>query len=87
MSCCGNKRKTWLNESRQSTTTEKTLATKDTIDRKSRIFEYGGTRSKRFIGAVSGQTYFFRFSGHRIGVAYEDSFGLMGEGDLKVLKN
>ena len=83
MSCCGNKRKAWTSEITKPLQNENNKPAANTVARRSRIFEYTGKRSRKYTGAVSGQVYHFRFSGHRLSISYQDSFGLMGESDLQ----
>jgi hypothetical protein len=86
MSCCGNKRKQWLKEAANPegyVTSMKSVPS--TSERKSRLFEYTGKHSKKVIGANTGRTYYFRFTGHRLIIPYEDTFGMMAESDLNVI--
>ena len=83
MSCCGNKRKAWARETRPSSSLMHNKTSTPAVERKSRVFEFTGKRSKKIKGASSGRMYYFKFTGHRILVPYEDSFGMMAERDLK----
>jgi hypothetical protein len=86
MSCCGNKRKEWLNESK--TSIQKDIDENDSItgnDEKSdKIFEYTGNYSLTITGLVSGNSYHFRFKGDKLKVKHIDSFALMAERDLRI---
>lgn len=53
------------------------------ISRSSKVFEYIGSFSLSLKGTITGQTYFFSGPGERVAIAYEDSFSLMAERDLK----
>lgn len=85
MSCCGNKRREWLKKKRHTQPSKET----ETIDSTNipaqtpKIFEYKGKRSLKIKG-ISGRTFYFRYSGYRLEVPYEDTFALMAEKDLKV---
>ena len=83
MGCCGDKRAQYREEMRSLSSTVPT-DTPDTKEYKPKTFEYTGKRSLKIRGSMTGDTYYFRFPGHRLDVAYEDSFALMAEGDLRV---
>jgi len=85
MSCCGNKRKVYVAEKAASKPSVGGLAPVITIQRKSRIFEYTGSRGRKIVGSSTGQVYFFRFTGHRVTVSHEDIPGMMSESDVRVL--
>jgi hypothetical protein len=88
MNCCGNKRKEWLNESQTSThpdTVENESITAN-AEKSDKIFEFTGTSSLKITGLVSGNSYFFRFKGDKLKVKYIDSFALMAERDLKIIR-
>ncbi|HEX7905588.1 MAG TPA: hypothetical protein VF487_17070 [Chitinophagaceae bacterium] len=87
MSCCGNKRKEWLNEVSSSTLHEsgENRSPVFIIDKPERIFEYLGNNSLAIKGAASGKRYHFRFKGDKVKVDYIDSLAMMAERDLKVL--
>jgi len=86
MSCCGNKRKEWINEAKSSTQQDSVeIDSISDIDEKSdKIFEYTGNHSLKINGLVSGNSYYFRFKGEKLKVKYIDSFALMAERDLRV---
>jgi len=86
MSCCGNKRKEWINEAKSSTQQDSVeIDSISDIDEKSdKIFEYTGNLSLKINGLVSGNSYYFRFKGEKLKVKYIDSFALMAERDLRV---
>ncbi len=48
-----------------------------------KIFEYIGSGSLALTGPNTRSLYHFAFPGHRLEIAYEDSFAIMGEVDLK----
>jgi len=86
MSCCGNKRKNWLNEVNSSIL--QNIPGQDSpssiTDKPAKTFEYTGNYSLAIHGVASGKSYNFRFKGDKILVDYYDSFAMMGERDLKV---
>lgn len=86
MSCCGNKRKEWLNEVRSLAPhkSDEYSSPVFIIDKPERIFEYLGKNTLSIKG-VSGKSYHFRFKGDRVKVDYMDSLALMAERDLKIL--
>lgn len=87
MSCCGNKRKEWMNESKNSY--QKDTAENDSSvvieENRDKIFEYTGNYSLRITGLVSGNSYTFRFKGEKLKIKYIDSFALMAERDLRIV--
>jgi len=87
MNCCGNKRKEWMNESKNSN--QKDTAENDSSivieENRDKIFEYTGNYSLRITGLVSGNSYTFRFKGEKLKVKYIDSFALLAERDLKIV--
>ena len=88
MSCCGNKRKEWMNESKtsiQNHTVEKdnNIAIDEYQDK---IFEYTGNYSLKISGLVSGNSYHFKFKGDKLKVKYIDTFALMAERDLRITR-
>ena len=87
MSCCGNKRKEWMNESKNSNQKDNVeIDSKIVIDENpDKIFEYTGNYSLKITGLVSGNSYTFRFKGEKLKVKYIDSFALMAERDLKIV--
>ncbi|MBS1523380.1 MAG: hypothetical protein JST50_20435 [Bacteroidetes bacterium] len=86
MSCCGNKRKAWLNETRISRSRQTINDNSDmvVVDRPDRVFEYTGNSSLAITGAASGKSYSFKFKGDKIKVGYNDSFAMMAERDLRI---
>ena len=87
MSCCGNKRKEWMNETKSSTQQDSVeIDNVPDIDEKSdKIFEYTGNHSLKITGLVSGNTYHFKFNGEKLKVKYIDTFALMAERDLRMI--
>ena len=88
MSCCGNKRKEWMNEITSSKRKETTDIASQSLKevKPDVVFEYTGDYSLTINGAVSGKNYYFKHKGDKIKVDYVDSFALMAENDLKVLR-
>jgi hypothetical protein len=88
MSCCGNKRKEWMNENEVKSSTNQNLAENNyhsvINDKPDRIFVYTGSSSLR-INGVSGKSYNFKFKGDQLKVDNIDSFAMMAERDLDVL--
>ncbi len=86
MSCCGQKRMAFKEESRKFARDEP----EDFVDlqpeaqKKPRIFEYTGHENLILKGISSGALYHFRFSGEKLEVDYFDSFAMMAERDLKI---
>ncbi len=87
MSCCGNKRKEWMNEARYSGRQEenKIILNTKNVDKPDKLFEYIGDYSLAIKGMSSGKTYHFRHKGDKIKVDHNDSFALMAERDLRVI--
>jgi hypothetical protein len=87
MSCCGNKRKEWLNEARSSTRQNNVEDDSHLLvaDKPERVFEYTGNYSLTIYGATSGKPYNFKFKGDKLTVDHYDSFALMAERDLKTV--
>ena len=87
MSCCGNKRKDWLNEVRSSTphNSAKNISPVLMIDKPERTFEYLGSSFLMIKGAASGRSYHFSVKGDRVNVEYADSLAMMAERELKIL--
>ncbi len=82
MDCCGRKRREWLKEINSLPT--ESIASENTQERESKLFEYTGKHSLRIKGIITGNIFYFRFPGHKIEVPYEDSFAMMAETDLKL---
>jgi hypothetical protein len=85
MSCCGNKRKEYLNEARSLTRQNNVedVSRPPVADKPERVFEYTGNYSLTIYGAVSGKSYNFKFKGDKLTVDYNDSFAMLAERDLK----
>ena len=99
MSCCGNKRSQWNRTEKQvlerASPAEEgrgsAQAAGDAEDAEDapirenapRVFEYLGHSSLVVAGASTRRLYHFAFPGQRMEIAYEDSFAIMAEGDLK----
>jgi hypothetical protein len=97
MGCCGNKREQWNRMEKQVSgrTLDEDGKRPNTLDNHSieiaaeskrnepKIFEYIGTGSLALTGPNTSSHYHFAFPGHRLEIAFEDSFAIMGEVDLK----
>lgn len=88
MSCCGKKRKEWMNELKSSADAGSSTINTTTVvnDRPNRVFEYTGEYSLMIKGAVTGKNYFFKHPGHLLEVDSMDSPALMAERNLRVVK-
>jgi len=86
MSCCGKKRAEWLQETKGSSRQDisETVDLRHTKEHKPKVFEYVSDQNLTLKGINSGKVYHFRFPGEKIEVAYEDSFAMMAERDLKI---
>jgi NADH:ubiquinone oxidoreductase subunit F (NADH-binding) len=89
MSCCGQKRKQWIAEQRQSDQYEHSEAILDFEEKEKPqvLFEYVGESQLVLEGLSTGEKYQFQSKGQQIKVHFEDSFSLMAEPNLKVIKN
>jgi hypothetical protein len=85
MSCCGGKRAQLSAGWRTKTTVAEVEPTPGLSARfnRPRMFEYLGQRSVTLRGAVTGTFYHFDHRGHRIEIAADDVFGMMGERDMR----
>ena len=85
MSCCGDKRRVWLAE----TSTPKPRIKNPEHDQhvfrieENMVFEYIGQDPLSIRGSVTGVIYHFRFQGERVEVAYQDTYAMMAEWDLR----
>ncbi len=89
MSCCGNKRAEWNRQQKAAAWNPERGPATETAPIKilsPKIFEYIGTTGLVLTGAASQQVYRFSAPGDRIEVAAEDAFALMGEPDLRAVK-
>jgi len=88
MSCCGNKRKEWMNEINSSTPQKLIDNNYPSLitDKPDRVFVYTGNYSLTINGVSTGKCYNFKFKGDQLNVDYIDSFAMMAERDLEVLK-
>ncbi len=88
MNCCGNKRTAWSRQQRNEPVQHPDIPTEAEQEKtpQPRMFEYTGGGSLRLEGAITRQTYHFRFPGDRLEVEYGDSFALMAEPALRILK-
>ncbi len=82
MNCCGKKRAELAKASRTPPVVinEAPPAPPRQIPR---IFEYTGVATFTVRGTVSGATYTFAQHGARVEVAYEDTFAMFGERDIR----
>ena len=89
MSCCGKKRE----HLRQRRAPAAPIAAVPPIpeparpDRAPRVFEYTGGQSLTLRGAVSGRTYVFTHPGECVEVAWEDSFAMLAERDVRMKRS
>ena len=83
MSCCGKKRAE-LSVRKAVTAPTPVIETEPGRRASSpRTFEYTGSGVLTLTGAASGSTYRFGQPGARVEVAYEDSFAMMAERELR----
>jgi hypothetical protein len=92
MSCCGNKRKQWMQNQSHEERERQSLAVAASqspatppMRSHTSLFEYVGNGSLMVRGASSGQSYHFTHVGMQLEVMPEDSFGLMAERELRVV--
>lgn len=85
MICCGGKRAQLARVQSTQTRREDHERPVETVarERTAKTFEYIGSGSLTVRGVVSGRTYRFTFPGERIEVAYDDSFAMMAERDVR----
>ncbi len=88
MSCCGGKRKEWLRKEKPVATQSNKVNEPVGIDKRrdDRIFEYTGNSSLQIKGSISGKVYNFRFPGEKISVSRADSWALMADKDLRLVR-
>ncbi len=80
MSCCGGKRAAWSRRQDAPSAEAVGAAKADPSNNNEPVlFEFTGTGPFTLRGARTGAAYYFRFTGDRIAVAWEDSFAMMGE--------
>lgn len=86
MSCCGNKRREWLNAEKKSVASKsiENVPAFPGAEKPDKIFEYTGNYPLTIKGAISGKLYKFRFKGEKIKVDYFDSLAIMAERDLVI---
>lgn len=88
MSCCGGKRKQWLKQ--EKPTVNQPIRRNEPItvqkERRDRIFEYTGNGSLQIKGSITGKLYAFKFNGDKLNVSRLDSWALMAERDLRLLR-
>jgi hypothetical protein len=86
MSCCGRKRALLLQQHAQPVSGNSSVGISNTVkpNRTPRVFEYIGSGTFMLRGAVSGMTYRFERHGDAIEVAYEDSFAMLGEREIRL---
>ncbi len=77
-----------MNEAKSSIRPEETEETSNmnNAEKPDRLFEYTGNNSLIIKGVTSGKTYHFRSSGDKILIDHDDSFALMAERDLRIVK-
>ncbi len=85
MSCCGKKRAELTKASRVPPPVVM-HETPPALPRQTpRVFEYTGAAPLTVRGAASGATYTFAGHGARAEVAYEDTFAMFGERELRAV--
>jgi len=86
MSCCGNKRREWVNAEKKSVASKsmETVPAFHSTEKPDKVFEYTGEHSLTIKGTTSGKLYKFRFKGEKIRVDYFDSLAIMAERDLVI---
>lgn len=86
MSCCGNKRREWLNAEKKSAAgkSSETVPAFHSTEKPDKVFEYTGKFPVTIRGVTSGKLYTFRFKGEKIKVDYLDSLAIMAEKDLVI---
>lgn len=88
MGCCGKKRSEFVNTLNRRPE-ENTNSADDGNGKKEptvRVFEYTGNQSFTLRGTISGKVYYFKHTGERLEVEYHDSFAMMAETNLKLVK-
>jgi hypothetical protein len=86
MSCCGKKRAEFAG--RRTAPAPEVMVETEPARRPAspKIFEYTGTGMLTVTGVVSGTVYRFGHRGARVEVAYEDTFAMMGEREIAVVR-
>ena len=88
MGCCGQKRQTWIEETKSSSTEKSNSIVLPEFEtyRSRKTFENTKDRMIAIKGVATGKTYRFIRKGHRIKVDFMDSFAMKGENGLKMIK-
>lgn len=87
MGCCGNKRRKFVDNMHAINKQEKDIPNGFYTNRDNqpdKMFEYTGGASLSIVGTASGNTYSFKFKGHKLLIKYSDSYALMAEKDLRI---
>jgi hypothetical protein len=89
MSCCGEKRKAWLNNENTGAKIEKNTSKNSYAggaeDQPDKLFEYIGSGMLTIVGSATGKSYTFKYKGDAVEVSHYDSFAMMAENDLRML--
>jgi len=85
MGCCGQKRAQLLHRQAPAGPPEDVggVETRTEPKRAPRIFEYTGNDTVTLRGAASGRTYRFAGRGDCVEVAYEDTFAMLAEQEVR----
>jgi len=88
MSCCGQKRKAFREELNDSSRFEAENPSdfEPETAMPPKVFTYTGEANMTIRGISSGTVYRFRYNGEKVEVDYYDSFAMMAERDLKIVK-
>jgi hypothetical protein len=86
MSCCGQKREAFRQETQTSSRApgQNFNGFEPEPEKPPKVFEYTGDDHLILRGIGSGAVYHFRFKGEKLAVNFDDSFAMMGERDLKI---
>lgn len=88
MSCCGGKRKEWLKQDKP--VNNPSLNENETVafqkEKRDRIFEFTGNGSLQIKGSITGKLYSFNYHGEKRNVSRPDSWALMAEKDLRLVR-
>ncbi|AYB33329.1 hypothetical protein [Chryseolinea soli] len=84
MSCCGNKRAAWRQQTKSSPHQASEVQTRPAEQGQSKVFEYTGATSLKVLG-VTGKIYHFQGKGDKLQVDHQDVFAMRAERDLIVV--
>jgi hypothetical protein len=88
MSCCGRKREQLSRIQRTASRREEqaVIERHDLADAGMKNFEYVGMGVLTLRGAISGRLYHFTYPGERIEVSRDDSFAMMAESAVRMVR-